>query len=61
LNGFRAMLLDLICAAPGPTGSENNGYFKIWSDARALLRATCPDHIVDDSGTCPNCHADTME
>lgn len=55
---MRDMLLRLICAAPGPTGFPAF-YGTAWDESRALLRATCPDHIVDGGGTCPNCHGDT--
>jgi hypothetical protein len=57
----RAFLLRLICAAPDPCGYEAAipHYQAEWDAARQYLRETCPDHIVDGGGTCPNCHGDT--
>jgi hypothetical protein len=55
----RDFLLDLIMNAP--SGGIMPRYQKSWDDCRAFLRATCPDHIVDGGGTCPNCHGDTQD
>ena len=56
----REMLLRLIMAAPGPfPGDRVPHYQREWDAARQYLRDTCPNHIVDGGGTCPNCHGDT--
>ena len=65
MNEMRQALLRLICAAPGPCNlypgnpQMEHEYSESWDTARAMLRQTCPNHIVDGGGTCPNCHGDT--
>lgn len=63
----RGALLRLIFTAPGTVNAfpgraeATAAYGKAWDEARAALRQTCPDHIVDGGGTCPNCHGDTAD
>jgi hypothetical protein len=57
----RDFLLRLIETAPDPTGIKIPDYARTWDASRSHLRSTCPNHVANESGTCPNCHGDTAK